>query len=245
MLNVWCREEGNAAGVIAQRVAGNGSDLSSALPWVEPSINNLWLEACSSFLLGNYQASIVTTSVLLELTLRMVLTNDEHVPYEKDERLQISRWKNLEPVLSEAKRRGFLYGASKKWWEAYCKHIRNKICHGDLLYILDDCRSIEQFRSYFDPSESPDNATRVCYEHLITHPAVFHHKSGRRFAKAFLDDAHAELSALISLTRWGEYDDHWKSQKQVYDDFFGYEWNYETLKQGIQEARRPFGASAK
>ncbi len=46
----------------------------------QPSLNNLWFEACNSHLCGNYQAAIISTSVLLEFALRMVVSNLEDVP---------------------------------------------------------------------------------------------------------------------------------------------------------------------
>lgn len=80
MIEVWYIEKGNAAGMFAQSVNSNDSDLPPALPWVEPSLNNLWFEACNSHLCGNHQAAIISTSVLLEFALRMVVSNLEDVP---------------------------------------------------------------------------------------------------------------------------------------------------------------------
>lgn len=140
--------------MFAQSVDSNGTDLPPALPWVEPSLNNLWLEACSSHLCGNYQAAIITTSVLLEFTLRMVVSNLDEVPSIRKDHGEMFENQTLRPVINSAKSKGLLSGNTKKWWEAYCEHIRNKICHGDLLHILDDCRDVPQFVDYFNPIES-------------------------------------------------------------------------------------------
>lgn len=245
MIEVWRIEKGNAAGLLAQSIAANGSDLPPALPWVEPSLNNLWLEACNSHLCGNYQASIIATSILLELALRMVLPDSSDVPSMRDDHEELCKIHTLKSVINKAKRKGYLAGNSKKWWEAYCEHIRNKICHGDLLHILDDCRNVRQFSRYFDPAESSDDTASYTYNYIITNPAAFHHKSGRRFSEHFLHDAYGELSNLIEKTEWPEYEKWWRSQKDTYDSFFAFHWSYSTLKEGIQNARGPLGSPAK
>ena len=54
MIEVWNIKKENYPGYLAAAINSNGADLPPALPWVEPTINNLWLEACESFLYGNY-----------------------------------------------------------------------------------------------------------------------------------------------------------------------------------------------
>lgn len=126
----------------------------------QPSLNNLWFEACNSHLCGNYQAAIISTSVLLEFALRMVVSNLEDVPSIREDHDEMFGKQTLRPVINCAKGKGLLSGDTKKWWDAYCEHIRNKICHGDLLHILDDCREVPQFVDYFDPKESRNNTTQ-------------------------------------------------------------------------------------
>ena len=116
MLEVWAIDRENAAGMLACRIDLNGADLPPALPWVEPSINNLWLEACNSHLCGNYQASIISTSVLLELALRMVVSNLEDIPSIRENHAELFERKTLAPVINLAKSKGILSGDSKKWW---------------------------------------------------------------------------------------------------------------------------------
>lgn len=236
MFDIWRIEKGNVAGSLAWVIECNARNLPPALPWVEPSINNLWLEACGSYLYGNYQASILTTSVLLELTLRIVSTDQEDVPSFRDDYEKLFQTRNLSAAINRAKQMGLLEGDSKKWWAAYCKHIRNKICHGDLLHILDECRSVEQFADYFESDVSRENYDAFTYDYIITNPASFHHKYGRRFSKHFLQDAYRELNALIQKTTWCEYNDWWESQKCSYESFFAYKWNYSTFKQGVERA---------
>lgn len=244
MIEIWRIEKGNAAGRLAQCIGTNGDDLPPALPWVEPSLNNLWLEACNSHLCGNYQASIITTSILLELSLRMALANLEDVPSIRDDHGDMFEKDALSSIINAAKRLGILSGDSKKWWEAYCSHIRNKICHGDLLHILDDCRSVAQFADYFNPIESHAGEASYTYECILTHPAAFHHKTGRRFSKHFLHDSYNELDDLLGKTGWTEYDEWWESQKTAYESFFAFRWNYSTLMEGIRAIRIPLGSSA-
>lgn len=107
MIEIWHIEKDNAAGMFAQSVDSNGADLPPALPWVEPSLNNLWLEACSSHLCGNYQAAIITTSVLLEFTLRMVVSNLDEVPSIRKDHGEMFENQTLRPVINSAKVKGF------------------------------------------------------------------------------------------------------------------------------------------
>lgn len=114
MIEVWYIEKGNAAGMFAQSVNSNGSDLPPALPWVEPSLNNLWFEACNSHLCGNYQAAIISTSVLLEFALRMVVSNLEDVPSIREDHDEMFGKQTLRPVINCAKGKGLLSGDTKK-----------------------------------------------------------------------------------------------------------------------------------
>ena len=243
MIEVWNIKKENYPGYLAAAINSNGADLPPALPWVEPTINNLWLEACESFLYGNYQASVITTSVALETTLRMLLTDMNETPSPRDSHDEMFGKQGLRPVINAAKSAGIISGESKNWWEKYCDHIRNKVCHGDLVHILDDCRNESIFKDYFDEVEIACGTNSYSYQYVLTHPAAFTHKSGRVFGKAFLRDAHRELDALIKKTQWPEYSEWWESQKNAYDSFFAFDWNYASLKQGIEEARRPFRSS--
>ena len=153
MIEVWNIKKENYPGYLAAAINSNGADLPPALPWVEPTINNLWLEACESFLYGNYQASVITTSVALETTLRMLLTDMNETPSPRDSHDEMFGKQGLRPVINAAKSAGIISGESKNWWEKYCDHIRNKVCHGDLVHILDDCRNESIFKDYFDEVE--------------------------------------------------------------------------------------------
>ena len=243
MIEIWDIKKENYAGYLASAISGNGTDLPPALLWVEPTINNLWLEACKSFLYGNYQAAVITISVTLETTLRMVLENMDETPSPRDNHDEIFEKDGLRPVINAAKSAGILSKESKKWWEQYCEHIRNKICHGDLVHILDDCRNVSLFEDYFDKVETACGTNTYSYQYVVTHPAAFSHKAGRVFGRAFLGDAYRELDALIKKTQWREYDEWWESQKDAYHSFFEFDWNYGNLKQGIEVARRSLGSS--
>lgn len=70
----------------------------------------------------------------------MVISNLDDVPSIRIDHGGMFGNQTLRPVINFVKSKGFLSGDAKKWWEACCEHIRNKICHGDLLHILDDCR---------------------------------------------------------------------------------------------------------
>ncbi|OAB42102.1 hypothetical protein [Paenibacillus antarcticus] len=48
-------------------------ELPKPLPWIEPSINMLYLNSASSLIFGNFYASIICCSTLLEHTLRLAV----------------------------------------------------------------------------------------------------------------------------------------------------------------------------
>ena len=89
---------------------------------------------------------------------------------------------------------------------------------------------------YLETDVSRENCDAFSYDYIITNPASFHHKYGRRFSKHFLQDAYRELNALIQKTTWCEYNDWWESQKCSYESFFAYKWNYSTFRQGVEQA---------
>jgi hypothetical protein len=53
------------------------SELPSALPWVEPSINMPHLQACASYVLGQNLGAILLTAVLLEHALRVAVIDQK------------------------------------------------------------------------------------------------------------------------------------------------------------------------
>ncbi|CDG36257.1 hypothetical protein CTHBC1_1617 [Acetivibrio thermocellus BC1] len=61
-----------------KNAAQNFKDLPEPLPWIEPSINMIYLESITSFLFGNYFSSIVSMSILLEHVLRLAICDKEN-----------------------------------------------------------------------------------------------------------------------------------------------------------------------
>ena len=101
-----------------------------------------------------YAATIklqVLPPLYFEFALRMVVSNLDDVPSIRIDHGGIFGNKTLRPAINIVKSKGLLSGYAKKWWEACCEHIRNKICHGDLLHILDDCGDVSQFVDYLIP----------------------------------------------------------------------------------------------
>ena len=64
-------------GSMLSTISQNARDLPAPLPWIEPSINNLHLESVYSFLVGNYECSIMSISSLLEHVLRLAIKNKQ------------------------------------------------------------------------------------------------------------------------------------------------------------------------
>lgn len=233
-MNLW--KISDYAGLLICQIDRNRNDIPPALPWVEPSINNLYLEACSSFLYGNYFSSILTASLLLEHTLRLALVNKDRCGLNRcASAAAIDRYGYLSNLLDQAAQSAVFAGCNEQWWRDSAKYIRNKTAHYLLPVLLRNCIEIPSFADYFDPELKKENFDSGYYNTIITDWGAFYHRADRRFAKHFLRDVFKELAIVIGNTNWTGDTSWWISQKDNYDRFFNFDWSYDHTLQCMQD----------
>lgn len=239
-IKVWCVKD--YPGHLINQISANKGDLPKPLPWIEPSINNLYLEACSSFLYGNYFSSIVTASLLLEHTLRLAVVNENDCGLNRTDSIsQIDSYGSLSAIIDEAIKTDILNGCNEQWWRDTAKYIRNKSAHYLLPVILRNCMECDSFSGYFDPLLRKENNDAYYYEKILTDWGAFYHKEDYRFAKYFLKDVYEQLFIVISNTNWVGDESWWKSQKEWYDLFFEFNWTIDNVVNSMSNAYKPFG----
>lgn len=239
-MNVWKIQD--YAGLLINQITNNQNDIPPALPWIEPSINNLYLEACSSFLFGNYFSSIITASILLEHTLRLALVNKNDCGLKRKESInKIDDFGYLSNMLDEATTLDVFAGCNEHWWRDTSTAIRNKSAHYLLPKILRKCIEMPSFADYFDPLLKKENNDVEYYDKILTDWGAFYHKGDRRFAKCFLRDVYKELCILIGNTNWNGDESWWISQKKNYDGFFCFNWSYDNTIDCMRNSYQPFG----
>lgn len=76
-------------------------ELPAPLPWIEPSINMLYLNAASSLVTGNFYASIICSSTLLEHTLRMAILNPDSNGLKRQiSNTQLDKYQSIKALLN-------------------------------------------------------------------------------------------------------------------------------------------------
>lgn len=107
--------------------------LPEPLPWIEPSINMLYLEAVSSFVFRNTVASFILIGTLLEHVLKLAMATSKE-PVQKrliiDEK-QIDKDKiMLHKLIKQAIiKKTIIEETDEKWWLEIGKVFRNKFAH--------------------------------------------------------------------------------------------------------------------
>lgn len=227
------------AGQMLATMDSNARNLPEALPWIEPSINNLHLEAVFSYLVGNYECSIISTCKLMEHVLRLALTNMNSSGLNRTESiLEIDEYKKLSLIIKVAEEKGFMSGCNVAWWDAIAKSIRNKSAHYLLPIIIQKCSTEPELKHYVEAYALPENDTSYCYDTYITDWGAFYHSAGRYLAGKLLQDATEQLRIVIANTNWTGDISWWLSEKEKYEAFFSYDWNIENLKQSFIKAYR-------
>ena len=218
-------------------IVSNAQDLPVALPWIEPSINNLHLESAYSFLVGNYESAIISMSSLLEHVLRLAVTNKDQCGLHRAESMkQIDKYGSLSDLIAEASGKDIFNGCDEVWWCAVSTNIRNKSAHYLLPTLLRKCAVNPKLEKYINKYEMPENNEQSYYERYITDWGSFYHNAGRYMAKGFLSDATQQIKIIIDNTNWVGDTSWWISQKGDYDHFFAYNWSADNIKNSFNNA---------
>jgi hypothetical protein len=124
---------------IIHRAIYRHQELPEPLPWVEPSLNMPYLEACVSYVFGCGLASIVTLGALLEHVVRLATIDMElgsafamsEEIWEKYRRFTITQFYN-QGVLQK-----LVDNADLDWWVKFAgERIRNKTVHMDVPLMI-------------------------------------------------------------------------------------------------------------
>ncbi len=229
-------------GGLLYTLVSNAKDMPNALPWIEPSINMLHLESAYSFLVGNYECSIISMGSLMEHVLRLAVINKEECGLHRPEAMsKIDKYGSLTEIINVASGKDIFDGCDENWWRAVSKIIRNKSAHYLLPTLLRNCAVDANLQKYIHELEMPGQTDQSYYEQYITDWGSFYHKAGKYLAKGFLNDATEQLSIVIKNTNWVGDTSWWISQKNEYDAFFTYQWSIESIKQSFEGALKKTG----
>lgn len=223
-------------GLFLNVIFSNQKDLPSPLPWIEPSINKLHLEASTSFLIGNYECVIIACGMLLEHVLRLALVSDEQCGLQRDASItEIDSYNSLAAIINAAEDKDFFKECNIEWWKRSAKILRNKSAHYLLPEVIKQCAESSCMKHYLDGSRIDACNDKEYYEKILLDWGSFYHRAGHSIAKHFLQDTTAQVKILIERTQWHGDESWWISQKHEYDAFFKYKWNLENLKCSIEQ----------
>ena len=224
-------------GSMLSTISQNARDLPAPLPWIEPSINNLHLESVYSFLVGNYECSIMSISSLLEHVLRLAIINkNECGMHRRESAKKKDSFSSLNKLIDQASTKDIFNGCNESWWRAAAKTIRNKSAHYILPTMLRTCAEEDELKKYIIELEMPENYDTFYYERYITDWGSFYHKAGRYIAKGFISDATEEIRKVINNTAWVGDVSWWLSLKTEYELFFSYNWSVENIEASFKNA---------
>lgn len=207
-------------------------DLPAPLPWIEPSINMLYLESVLSYVLGNDFCSIISMSALLEHVLRLALLDRNNTGLTRSLSLeQLDGINSISVAIKKAISEGIIDTKDKAWWDSIAKIIRNKSAH----YIIP--KLIKDFtKQKYDEGQGDREKYSPVYYRLTNDKGepktpfsydwgMFFHKVGYFIAKAYIVDGTFYLKKVIKTTDWKPDRSYWASQEDEYNFFFSYNWN--------------------
>ena len=117
--------------------------LPKPLQWIEPSINNLFLESVFSLLIGNAESSIFCMSALMEHVLRLANLNTNDIMIKTPTEInRLDKVGYLSNLIEESQQKFFFKDCDIEWWEQISKNIRNKSAHYLLPIILRNCANV-------------------------------------------------------------------------------------------------------
>lgn len=211
--------------------------VKTPLPWVEPSINMIHLDAVRSFIFGSSLASIGCATYLLEHSLRMAIwdpINSGSLRKKPTKAIlnatmgQLLRKEqytnNLKIVVPEAD--------DRLWWQRVTKAVRNKVNHVDIPAIFRIARELrlksDYAYSWLDETSSWNTKDPHSW-------GMFWHRYGEKLAADFIVQVTEQVSKLLNNTTWKPDETWWISQKYEYNHFFQESWDFESLKRSLNQ----------
>lgn len=213
-------------------------ELPAPLPWIEPSINMLYLNAASSFVTGNFYASIICSSMLLEHTLRMAILNPASNGLKrKISNTQLDKYQSISALLKAPNISTIIPEQSDiDWWKNVAGKLRNKSAH----YLIPTLLKIFTTEDY-----APENYVLTREdgkpEHDLLHDwGSFFHKTDYHIAIRFFKESTEQLQKIIDNTEWESDLSWWESQSEYYNMFFEYQWTIDNMKNSLDTMYRDF-----
>jgi hypothetical protein len=232
----------DAFGQLCQIAESRFSRLPKPLPWIEPSINMLYLECVCSYLVGNEFSVIMSMSALLEHVLRLALLDKDNTGLTRTLSLgQLDDVRSISEAIERALAEGLIEDGDKAWWDKVAKFIRNKSAH----YIIP--KLIKEFtrQQYAQGDEAREGYTPTYYritdenghpESDIAHDwGMFFHKVGFYVARKYIVDGTEHLKKIIAKTKWKPDRSCWASQEMCYNNFFSYGWDVDDMKRSLAD----------
>lgn len=224
-----------------KNAAQNSKDLPEPLPWIEPSINMIYLESISSFLFGNYFSSIVSMSILLEHVLRLAICDKENSGLNRNVSIkQLDKIGTISGLITRAKEENLINDEEFPWWEKVAKIMRNKSAHFLLPTILkeftkDEYDEEEKSREEYHPNHYKLTDKDGNPIGFLSHDwGSFFHKSDYYIAKQFLVDSTDKILSVINRTSWQPDRTWWISQEYWYESLFKFNWDLDSMKKSLQ-----------
>jgi hypothetical protein len=229
-LNTFCR--------ISKDAEKKFLEVNKPLPWIEPSINMIHLDAVRSFVLGSSLASIGCTTYLLEHTLRMAIwdpinAGSLRIKPTKDI-LEATFGQLLEyPQYTYALNKVIPKPSELDWWKDVKKAVRNKVNHVDIPAVFRIAKELKFNYDYaYSGLEGPSS-----WDTENPHTwGLFWHRYGEKIASDFITQATDHVLKLFDNTTWKSDESWWISQKFEYDAFFQENWEFNSLKKSLNEA---------
>jgi len=231
----------DAFSALCQMAESRAKALPSPLPWIEPSINMLYLECILSYIIGNEFSSIITMSTLLEHVLRLALLDKNNTGLTRSlSQGKLDEISSIGQAIERATKEELIEPQDRSWWNSVAKIIRNKSAH----YIIP--KLIKEFtRTKYD-AENGDRDRYTPPYYRITDDSgepqskfchdwgMFFHKVGFFIARTYIVDGTEQLKRIVAKTSWKPDRSYWAAQEAHYNVFFSFSWDVEDMKKSLR-----------
>jgi hypothetical protein len=206
-------------GFINSDLCRKWKELPEALPWYEPSINMLYLEACSSWLFGNGVGACTLLGTLLEHSLKMAIIDIQGNGAKRQiTNSLLDRYYTFGNILAlrddelQLKLKYLLESQTNiDWWIQTAKPFRDAFAHLDIKKIIKKFSS-EEFQG--------DYAIADCLGSDPGQWGHLWHRFADNLARKMIKESNLQLKTLLGNTLWEEDLSWWELQKKLYDSFF-------------------------
>jgi hypothetical protein len=220
------------------------SRLPSPLPWIEPSINMPYLQACKCYLFHCPLPSMLALGSTLEHCLRIAVIDRYESRQGAVNKAQWDRFKTYsigDFLMESGEKRpksfdsvlrlhieGIIELKDREWWKETSKQLRNKTAHFDIPDLIMNAGRREDWVGDYKDTDDPGRV----FNNRFWWGAPFH-VSDDLIAAAFLEKATCQLKRLIVKMDWKADTSYWASQKSAYEEFFRFSWRRESMAESM------------